>query len=219
VLPVGDLDFLDEHANDLRQKERDGAVSDDSINSGAFSRAGTGGKKTVSEITQADLDRAKAEAKREAEAEFNRQREADQAALATERAERHRAEFSAELNAVQAEGRLTPAQASGALEFMVSLASEPAEFEFAAPDGKSNSKTNQLAWFRDFVKALPKQVHIGRREDDDPATARRSSFAAPTGTIVDADRLDIHQRALDYAAKNNTTYLAAVKAVEQQTEA
>jgi len=223
VLPVGDLDFLDEHANDLRQKERDGsAVDDDSINSGAFARAGNGnatGGTSDMPFTQADIDKARADAKAEAEAEFNRQRQQLDTELSTARAEKHRAEFAAELDKLQAEGKLTPAQAAGALEFMVSLAAEPAEFEFAGADGKSNSKTDQLAWFREFVKALPKQVRIGKREDDDPAQPKRASFSAPAGTVVDSDRLSLHEKALDYARQHNTTYLAAVQAVEHQQEA
>jgi hypothetical protein len=217
VLPSYDLDFLDEHAKDLRNRPLEGESDPQPIR-GAFNRAvqpTAAGGHTEMPFSQADIDRARAEERAQAEAEFNRQREQLDSELATARAERHRAEFSAELERLQADGRLTPAQVPGALEFMLSLAAAPAEFEFAA-EGQSNSRVDRLAWFRDFVKALPQQVRVGPRADDDPGTPQRSSFAAPTGASVNADRLSIHERALQYARQHNTTYLAAVRAVEQQ---
>jgi len=220
VMPDGDIEFLDEHADDLRNRERER----DSDSEPAFSapaaqfnrHANRGGQDVPQQFTQEDLDRAVERAKGEVRQEFERNSADLEQELSTARAERFKAEFSAELGKLQDEGKLTPAQAAGALEFMLSLAVEPQEFEFAAADGKSTAKKDRLDWFREFVKALPKQVEIGARKDDEPATGTARRFNAPTGSVVDSDRLDLHEKALAYAREKNVTYYDAVRAVEQE---
>lgn len=216
VMPGGDIDFLDEHADDLRNRERERDSSEADASPAFASFAKPNGDNAVKNFSQSDLDQARESAKAEAKREFEQQQSTLQQELDQERAERHKSEFSAELDKLQAEGRLTPAQAAGALEFMQALASQPTTMEFSSADGKSTNKTDPLAWFRNFVQSLPKQVEIGRREDEDVSTTRPSNFAAPTGTVVDSDRLSIHDRAVQYAKANKVPYIDAVMAVEQE---
>jgi hypothetical protein len=210
VMPDHDIEYLDEHADDLRSRERERQLSESDAEPAFSSFAKSNGEHAVKNFSQADLDQARTDAKAEAQREFEQQ-------LNQERSERLKAEFTAELDKLQGEGKLTPAQAAGALEFMQALAASPSQFEFSAPDGKSTSKTEPLSWFRRFVAALPKQVEIGSRSDDDPAASGPSNFAAPTGAVVDSDRLSVHERALQYANANKVPYIDAVMAVEQES--
>jgi hypothetical protein len=220
VMPGGDIDFLDEHADDLRTRERE-RISSESDAAPAFAKfENPNGDDAVKNFSQADLDQAREDAKAEARREYEQQETTLQQQLEQERAARHKAEFSAELDKLQDEGKLTPAQAAGALEFMQSLAASPSSFEFAAPDGKSTSKTEPLAWFRQFMQSLPKQVDIGpgnKGADADTTDHRLSNFAAPTGSVVDGDRLSVHERALQYAKANKVPYIDAVMAIEQES--
>lgn len=221
VMPDHDIEFLDEHADDLRNRQREG----DSENEPAFSapaaqfnrHANRGGRNVPQQFTQEDLDRAVERAKGEVRQEFERKSSDLERELTEAKAERFKAEFSAELDKLQDEGKLTPAQAEGALEFMLSLAAEPQEFEFSAADGKSTAKKDRLDWFREFVKSLPRQVSLGQGADDDePATPAARRFNAPAGTVVDSDRLGLHEKALAYARDKNITYYDAVRALEQE---
>lgn len=215
VMPDHDIDFLAEHADALRNRERERESSDAGADP-AFTRFIPNGDRTVKQFTQAELDQARDEARRQADAEFARQQSTLQAQLDEARAERHRAEFAAELGTLLDAGKLTPAQAQGALEFMCSLAAAPQEFEFAAADGKAKDKKGQLDWFREFVQALPKQVEIGHRKDDAPPAAAARRFNAPSGAVVDSDRLSLHEQALEYAQAHRVPYIDAVLALEQQ---
>lgn len=204
VVPSFEIDDLDEHAQGLRNSD-----PDRNSPSPAFSRPDPRNSNQGAvdmPFSQKDLDNAKAEGRREAEASFN----ADKQQLEQQRdaavGAQHTAEFKAELTALQDEGKLTPAQAEGALEFMQSLAAEPKEFEFSSGDGKSTSKKERLAWFRAFLAQLPKQVNIGGRNDEESTTNPPRSFSAPSGTTVDSDRLELHQKALAYASQHNVPY-------------
>jgi hypothetical protein len=102
---------------------------------------------------------------------------------------------------------------------MAALPDESAEarIEFAAGDG--TEKQPPLAWLRGLIGSLPVRADLTREaggSDTDPAaTGAHAEFAAPQGAHVDADRLALHRKALDYlAAHPGIDYLAAVRAVE-----
>jgi hypothetical protein len=215
ILPDWEIESLQEHTNSLRRQNSQTTESDAEPAFARFEKPD--GDDAVKNFSQADLDQARESAKAEAKREYEQQQQSLQSQLDQERSARFKSEFESELGKLQDEGRLTPAQAAGALEFMQSLASEPSQFEFAAADGKQTTKSDQLSWFRNFIASLPKQVDIGRRQDDpDTAQPTRSSFSAPSGTTVDADRLAMHERALEYARTHKVSYSAAVIAVEQE---
>lgn len=218
VMPDHDIEFLDEHADDLRNRERERASSEADASPAFASFAKHTGENAVKNFSQDDLDKARADAKAEAAREFEQQQQTLRQELDQARADRHKSEFSAELDKLQAEGKLTPAQAEGALEFMQALASQPTSIEFSSSDGKSTNKTDPLAWFRNFVQHLPKQVEIGKRDEEGAQEmGTRSQFNAPHGTVVDSDRLSLHERAVQYAKTNKVPYIDAVMAVEQES--
>lgn len=129
------------------------------------------------QFTQADIDRAKKEAEDKAQADFARReqelkdrQEADRLQFEKERAEFRRNEFRTFVDEQIDAGKLLPAQAQGAVEFMAHLAGgEAAEFEFSrGEEGKTQTvKAKPVDWFKDFVKALPKQITVGRRNDEE----------------------------------------------------
>lgn len=169
VIPEHELEYLDDHADELRNR----SLSEESEPGSSFSRSSSGnGGSTVSKFSQEDLDQAKQAGKDEAKREFEAKEEKLNNELSEVRAERYRAEFSAELEKLKNEGKLTPAQAEGVSEFMLSLTSEPQKFEFAAADGKSTTQKDRLEWFRNFLASLPKQVTVGKRTGDDGSSPR-----------------------------------------------
>lgn len=163
-----------------------------------------------------DLKRAREEARAEAAAEFAAEQTTLQQQLQTERESRLRAEFSANVTEAIDAGRLTPAQAEGAVDFMLQLSREPMEFEFSAGEGDKAStvKKPALTWFRDFMAALPKQIDLGgERGGEDVDVAGDAEFAAPEGYAVDADSMAIHGKAVAYQKKHGCSYNEAVDAV------
>jgi ketosteroid isomerase-like protein len=163
-----------------------------------------------------DLQRAREEARAEAAAEFAAEQTTLQQQLQTERESRLRAEFSANVTEAIDAGRLTPAQAEGAVDFMLQLSREPMEFEFSAGEGDKASTVTKpaLTWFRDFMAALPKQIDLGgERGGEDVDVAGDAEFAAPEGYAVDADSMAIHGKAVAYQKKHGCSYNEAVDAV------
>jgi len=62
-----------------------------------------------------------------------------------------------------------------------------------------------------FLKRLPVVVPMGELVKDQSVTG--ASFAGPQGFTVDADRLDLHNKALAYQAQHKVDYMTAVRAV------
>lgn len=166
-------------------------------------------------FTQADVDAAAQRARDEARA-------AAATAAETSAARIRELEYAQRIGAAQAEvrghvdaGRLLPAQAHGAAEFLAGLQDGDADFEFAAADGQKG-KQKRAAWFSAFLASLPVQVKPGAaKADADPASAAAAQFTAPPGYAVDPARAQIHAKALAYMAEHKSTdYQAAVRAVE-----
>lgn len=211
VMPAWEVDDLADLATEQRIEDRPAAPS--------FSAPTQQGD--VSMLTEEDLKRAReearAEARAEAQAEFTAQQTTLQQQLQTERESRLRAEFSANVTEAIDAGRLTPAQAEGAVDFMLQLSREPMEFEFSAGEGDKATKVTKpaLTWFRDFMAALPKQIDLGgsRAGEEVDAAAGDAEFAAPEGYAVDADSMAIHGKAVAYQKKHGCSYNEAVDAV------
>lgn len=140
-----------------------------------YSQSDTDGGSTV--FTQADIDKARQQAEDNAKAEFDKreqalkdQQAADRLQFEQERAEFRRNEFRQFVDEQVDAGKLLPAQAEGAVEFMAQLATaDSAEFEFSrGEEGKKQTvKAKPADWFKDFVKSLPKQIHLGRRNNEE----------------------------------------------------
>lgn len=213
VMPDWEVESLNEHATRLRDEELDSSPLHPSFS------APTPGDQPMP-FSQADIDRAREEARQQAAADFSQREQTLQQQLAQERRSRRGAEFQALITGRVDTGHLTPAQAEGAVEFMQQLSdAEDARFEFSAGAGDKAQtvKKSPLEWFSDFMKALPKQVDT--RESSAGAAQGEGgahSFNAPAGAHVDADRLALHTKALDYQRKHNVDYITAIKAVEKE---
>lgn len=129
------------------------------------------------QFTQADINRAKQEAEDKAQADFARReqelkdrREADRLQFEKERAEFRRNEYADFIRAqIDDDCRVTPAQIEGGVEFMAAIAAGRSEaFEFSrGEEGKAQTvQATPVDWFKNFVKALPKQITLGRREGE-----------------------------------------------------
>lgn len=208
VLPDFEIDGLAAQADAARADDGESPVP-------SFAAPSPGGT-TVTTLTQADLDRAIAQAREQQQAEFAAREQALNAQLEAERRTRRVEALRAEARTLVDAGRLTPAQAQGLAEFMAALPGEDTEarIEFAAGDG--TERQPPLAWLRAFLASLPARADLTRETDTvDPGAAGSAAFNAPQGAAVDTDRLALHHRALAWqAAHPNTDYLTAVRAVE-----
>lgn len=106
------------------------------------------------------------------------------------------------------QGKVLPAEKDTVVGlYILASSAQPVEFSEGAPAEAPQARLEAL------LNALPKRVEF--REVASPEKAGVAvEFSAPPGHGVDADRLDLHQRALAHqAAHPGTDYLAAVKAV------
>jgi len=133
--------------------------------------------------------------------------------LSTERKARLTTEYTLFVDGAVDEGKLTPAMAAGAVDFMLKLSAD-AEFEFSQGEGddKAKTKTNPVDWFKDFVGGLGKTVSLGASKDED-TDAAASNFNGPAGSVVDADRLALDAKAREYMRDHECDYVEAVVAV------
>lgn len=106
-------------------------------------------------------------------------------------------------------GKLLPTQNDVCIATLDFMAGQETVVEF----GEGEAKKPLVDGFKEFLRALPKQVEFGELATSE-SSADTVEFAAPGGFSVDAERLEIHQKALAYqAAHPNTTYQTAVNAV------
>jgi len=207
VIPDYQIDSLNDHVTELRKPREDEP-------SPSFTEPNQPdeGDTDMPEFTQADIDAARQAGRDETSSTL-------QQSLEKERNKNRRRDFQADMDKLIDAGRMTPAQAEGAVDFMMQLdAGDDAVFEFSAGEGDKAQtiKTDPTKWFSDFMAKLPVQVDMGRSTDDEPGT-QAHDYAAPVGTHVDADRLNLHNKALDYQAKHaGVDYITAVKQVENQ---
>ena len=108
------------------------------------------------------------------------------------------------------EGKLLPAEKDSAVGLLV-MAAGAAPVEFG--EGDAATTDAPLPRFEALLRALPKRVEFSEVAKPEGA-GRAVEFAAPDGIGVDAERLDLHTRAVAHqAAHPGTDYIAAVKAV------
>jgi hypothetical protein len=154
---------------------------------------------------QAEADRLKAESDRLA---------ADRAAFAEERATARRNADTAFLGDLVKQGRLLPAQVSGALAFLESIADAGT---VAFGEGAARREEAPRDWFKSFAAGLPRQVAFGEHAPASGPDGKPPHFPVPAGTVVDPDRAELHHRALRYQESHQgVTYIAAVRAVSQE---
>lgn len=107
------------------------------------------------------------------------------------------------------EGRALPVYKDGLVSLLVAL---PADASIEFGEGEKAVKQPTLDWLKGYFAAQPKLVSFGEAGADRTGAAT-VEFAAPPGYQVDRDRLEIHNKALAYQAKNKVDYVTAVRAV------
>jgi hypothetical protein len=149
---------------DAAQRVREAARSESETDDGGirpFSKHDTPGG-SMSTITQEQLDAAKEEARKEAEAKHAAEFAASQAELTKLRSERQAERIGIQIADWKAKGLVTPAEATGLAEFMASLESVQGDFAFSAAD-KSEVKKTPAQFFADFMATRKPLVQLGVR--------------------------------------------------------
>lgn len=223
VLPDYQINELSDIATQLREDNPDQLTPN-------FTQTPTGDDPML-EFSQAQLDEAVAKAKTEAtaaaaaaketaDANFAQQQQEAATILKTETDKRLTVEFKAAIDTLMNEGKLLPAQAEGMAEFMLQLSDDAdASFEFSAGEkGKEQTiKKSPLQWFQDFTAAIGKQLDLNESDAGNEADATSSEFEAH-GATVNAERLEIHNKANEYIATHgDVSYIDAVRVVEKQS--
>ena len=208
IIPEWELEALAEDAARERIEEN----KSDSI----FNKHQNNGGADVpdkKEFTQADLDKAISDANKSKDADYSSATKDLKTQLGTERKTRLTAEYTSSVNGWVEEGKLTPAMAAGAVDFMLQLDSET-EFEFSQGEGdkETKTKTNGIAWFKDFIGGLGNSVSLGAVDDDD-IESDVGAFNAPAGSVVDVDRAALEVKANAYMQKHDCDFVQAVVAV------
>lgn len=107
-------------------------------------------------------------------------------------------------------GKLAPGLKPMLLDFMDRL--DPTDV-VTFGEGATAEKTTALDAFKSLLGKSGAVVDFSERAAGEE-TGETASFAAPDGATVDAERLDLHNRALAYArAHPNTAYMDAIRAV------
>lgn len=113
-------------------------------------------------------------------------------------------------------GKLLPAEQPAVVELLVQIeGGQPKPLNFAAPDGTQASKPPGTV-LRDLLGALPERTPMGEIAGvtADVTAAAPLNFSAPQGVQVQADRMQLHNKALEYQRTHpNTSYVDAVRAV------
>ena len=105
-------------------------------------------------------------------------------------------------------GRLLPAYKEATCAALDFLESQESTVEF----GEGDDKQPLVKVLKDFLEKLP--THVEFREiagGGEPSGV--VEYAAAPGFTVEAERLELHQKALQYQDQHKTDYLTAVKAV------
>ena len=107
------------------------------------------------------------------------------------------------------DGRLKPARKDAVVELLLS---QPATtIDFAESDGGPKAPG---ALLRELLAESPRVINFHERSAPTAAGAATADFAAPSGSLLSGDRLELHRKAVAYqAAHPNTPYLTAVAAV------
>ncbi|HEY9200757.1 MAG TPA: hypothetical protein VIQ81_04085 [Gammaproteobacteria bacterium] len=207
VIPDYTLESLEQIAADQRSEP------DDSH----FNQPNNGDTAVPKEYTDEQIEQIRKDAADEATAQFSSENDTLKKQLADANSAKTAIEFQAFADDLQDAGKLTPALATGFVEFMQALAAAPVELEFSQGEGdaKTAIKKSPIDWFKEFAQQLPKQVDMGESAaggnvDTVDAAAQ---FNAPAGAVVDPERLALDKKAQEYARVNNVDYVEAVIAV------
>ena len=121
--------------------------------------------------------------------------------------------FAAAAAALVTEGRLHPDEVENYVAFMAQP-DDAQTVSFSAADGTAKT-FNAREFMANFIKRrapLVEMKEIAKGKATGGATT--VAFSAPSGMPVDGARLDLHQRAVAYAADNKVDFVTAIKALQ-----
>jgi len=210
ILPEYELESLSDAAVEQRLKD----INETESVSGSFNQVPKGGI-TVSEFTQQQLDdavaKATADAKASAEQEYSTK-------LASALSLQRQADAMLHVDQLLSAQKLVPAQISGLAEFMATLddADENAfEFSVGTDDKSETKKQSQQQFFSTFLDSLPEHGLLDKKTQDEFSSD--GAYMAPADSQIDAERYELHTKALAYQKQNQgVDYISAVRAVEQE---
>lgn len=107
------------------------------------------------------------------------------------------------------EGKLLPMQKDTAIATLNYIDSAEKMVEF----GEGATKLPLGDAFKAMLSATTKQVEFSEVSKGGAAPASDAGYIAPRGYQVDRERMEMHQKALEYAESNKCDYVTAVKAV------
>lgn len=106
-------------------------------------------------------------------------------------------------------GRILPRHQAPLVEVLLALPQTPVSFAGEAGE----QQAEPAALLRDFLQALPAQIHYGERSRA-AAPAPAPAFSAPPGSVVDGERMALlHKARAHIAAHPTVSFVDAVKAV------
>ncbi len=211
VIPDYTIESLEQTAADQRSE------ADDSL----FTQHNNGDTAVPKQYTDEQIEQIRKDAAKDAvdaaSANFSSEKDTLQKQLDQANSAKLAIEYQAFADDLLDAGKLTPATATGLVEFMQSLAAAPVELEFSQGEGdaKTAVKKSPIDWFKEFAQQLPKQVDMqesgagGDVHTDNAA----EQFNAPPGAVIDPERLALDKKAQEYARANNVDYVEAVIAV------
>ncbi|OIO55499.1 MAG: hypothetical protein AUJ55_10145 [Proteobacteria bacterium CG1_02_64_396] len=201
IVPTWELDQLQRDAlkPDALKPEEGGASS-------SYSETDLPKEDDVDEKEKKELADLRAQKKKmeEQEAAFaEKQRDLDRKA--------RRDDATAFVEKLVADGcRVLPADQAGLVAFMT--ADAPTDvIEFG--EGDEKFKDTGEAWFKGFIRRLPRQVEFGEVSAQGDEGGEGAGYIPPTGFSVDPEKARIHRQALAYAEQHGVDYLVAVQKV------
>ena len=80
-------------------------------------------------------------------------------------------------------------------------------------EGDEKFKDTGEAWFKGFIRRLPRQVEFGEVSAQGDEGGEGAGYIPPTGFSVDPEKARIHRQAFAYAEQHGVDYLVAVQKV------
>lgn len=159
-------------------------------------------------VTPEELEKALADQKKIIEKDFAEKENALKSQLIATKQELRRGKLEKFMSDHQE--KLPPAVRSGMLEFMEQLATVETAVEFS--EANKPIKKAPLEFFQDFISKLPDFITLGT---ETIKTGGGKKYADFLGN-VDEEEMELHQKTIAFAEKNNCAYEVALQKVLQQ---
>ncbi len=156
VMPEYEVESIQEHATDLTSPPKFDSST-------YYQPTGDEPMPETHHFTQAELDAAVKAAKAESQAAFAKDNAALKGELDKVRRERLAGAYQSQVDKAVSEGRLSPAQSEGLVEFMLALpdgADAPFTFSRGEDDKAEEVKQTPMQFFEAFIGKLGKQLDL-----------------------------------------------------------